>query len=287
MSLVDDFIYKVKTGRLFSGSKSKLEMLEEQINQHIETMNAKIEELAETNTKGISGLETKVGELEETNKGLSTLESKLEVLEAMDKEIMVLETKIESWGEKNREVLDPEPQPEMPEEITGEVLPEESQKENVPITIRRTVKKQIGPDVVIHFIFMNKTYIVENFNLNFKQDINTYKNRPDSFTYGGTMQITLSGFLDPSLDEWLTQTYQTREGEIHFFPNMPKITDSALLTIFFADAYCTACNKTIDAVTSGVLTTLTVSPRRIKIGNEEFENKWKQKEPLEFTIKSV
>jgi len=286
MSFVDDFIYKVKTGRLFSGSKSKLEMLEEQMNQQIEVMNAKMEELAETNIKGISVLETKVGELEETNKGLATLETKLEVLEEMDKEIMVLETKIESWGEKNREVLDSEPQPEMPEEITGEVLQGEVQKENAP-TIQRSVKKQIGPDVVIHFIFMNNTYIVENFNLNFRQDISTLRNRPDSFTYGGTMQITLSGFLDPKLDEWLTQTYQTREGEIHFFPNMPKITDSALLTIFFADAYCTACNKTIDAVTSGVLTTLTISPRRIKIGNEEFENKWKQKEPLEFTIKSV
>jgi len=224
--------------------------------------------------------------LEETNKGFATLESKLEVVEAMDKEIMVLETKIESWEEKNREALYPVPQPEIPEEITGEVLPGEASKENA-LTIRPSVKKQIGPDVVIHFIFMDNTYIVEDFNLNFKQDINTYKNRPDSFTYGGTMQITLSGFLDPTLDEWLTQTYQTREGAIHFFPNTPKITDSALLTIFFTDAYCTACNKTIDAVTSGVLTTLTVSPRMIKIGNEEFANKWKQKEPLDFTIKSV
>ena len=117
--------------------------------------------------------------------------------------------------------------------------------------------------------------------------MNTLKNRPDSFTYGGTMQITLSGFLDSSLDEWLTQTYQTRDGEIHFFANMPKITDSALLSLFFTDAYCTACNKMIDTATNGVLTTLIVSPRNIKIGNEEFENRWKAKEPLEFTIKSV
>jgi len=286
MSIVDDFIYKVKTGRLFARSKSKLEILEEQINLHIEAMTAKMEELAETNTKGISGLETKVGEIEEKNKELSTLESKLEVLESMDKEIMVLETKIESWQEKNRENQNTEPQPEMAEEITADVSAGESPKENVP-AIPHSVKRQIGPDVVIHFIFMDNTYIVEDFNLNFKQDINTYKNRPDSFTYGGIMQITLSGFLDPALDEWLTQTYQTRKGEIHFFQNMPKITESALLTIFFEDAYCTACNKSIDAVTSGVLTTLTVSPRKIKIGNEEFENNWKQKEPLDFTIKSV
>ena len=270
MSFIDDFIYKVKTGRLFAGSKSRLEMLEQQMNQQIEVLNTKLEELGEAN-KAIPALGTKLEILEEKNKVIPALETKLEVLEEMDKEIMVLETKIESWGEKNRETM----MPESPLEETADTPPQ------------RPVKKQIGPDVVIHFIFMDKTYIVENFNLNFKQDINTYKNRPDSFTYGGTMQITLSGFLDFALDEWLTQTYQTREGEIHFFPNTPKITDSALLSIFFEDAYCTACNKTIDAETSGVLTTLTISPRKVIIGKEEFENKWKKQEPLSHTVKSV
>jgi hypothetical protein len=211
MSFFDEFIYKVKTGKLFAGLKKEDEKMD----------------------------------LQDTDR------------------------------ESKEEIHVEEPQgnePAIKEKASG---------------IPRSVKKQIGPDVVIHFIFMGKTYVVENFNLNFRQDVNILKNRPDSFTYGGVMQITLSGFLDPTLDGWLTQTYQSREGEIRFFPNMPKITDSALLSIFFTEGYCTACNKTIDVSTSGVLTTITISPRSIKIGNEEFTNRWKVKEALSFTIKSV
>ncbi|GHT59693.1 hypothetical protein AGMMS50239_06920 [Bacteroidia bacterium] len=148
-------------------------------------------------------------------------------------------------------------------------------------------KKPIGPDQIIHFLFMGKTYFVESFNLNFKQDVDSRKNRPDSFTYGGTLQITLSETPDHSINEWMAQTYMMRNGEIQFFRNLPKITQSSLLTLFFEDAYCVAYSKKMDTITSGLLTTLTISPRKIKIGNEEFENNWKKKESLSHTIKSI
>ena len=221
MSFIDDFIYKVKTGRLFSGLKEP--------------------EKSEEPEKPA-----------EINKPVAVSES---------------------GKEPNKDTGDLKPGPEKPEETVTVIQP--------------SGKKQIGPDVVIHFVCMNKTYVVENFNLNFRQDVDTLKNRPNSFTYGGAMQITLSGFLDSGLDDWITQTYSTRSGEIRFFPNMPKITDSSLLTVFFSDAYCTAYKKTIDAATFGVLTTLTIFPQRIRLGNEEFENIRKGKESLSFSIKSV
>lgn len=148
-------------------------------------------------------------------------------------------------------------------------------------------KKPIGPDQVIHFLFMGKTYIVEGFNLNFKQDLDPRKNRPDSFTYGGTMQITLSETPDHAINDWMAQTYRLRNGSIRIFPNAPKLTQSSLLTLSFEDAYCVAYSKKINTKTSGLLTTLTVSPRKIKIGNEELENKWKAPEALSHSIKSV
>jgi hypothetical protein len=148
-------------------------------------------------------------------------------------------------------------------------------------------KKTIGPDHVIHFLFMGKTYIVEGFNLNFKQDMDTRENRPDSFTYGGIMQITLSETPSHDINDWMVQTYKMRNGEIRIFPNAPKITKSSLLTLFFEDAYCVGYSKKINTNTSGLLTTLTISPRIIKIGNEELENKWKKPESLSHTIKSV
>ncbi|MDR3340472.1 MAG: hypothetical protein LBT25_10355 [Candidatus Symbiothrix sp.] len=147
--------------------------------------------------------------------------------------------------------------------------------------------KQIGPDLIIRFVFMEKTYIVEDLNLNFRQDMDKKKNRPDSFTYGGQIQLTISEAPDYSINEWMAQSYMTRSGEIRFFPNTPKIIDSALLTIYFSDAYCVAYNKKVNPATYGILTTLTISPRTIKIGNEEFENKWKNKETHSHTIKSV
>ncbi|GHT07807.1 hypothetical protein FACS189426_01970 [Bacteroidia bacterium] len=153
-------------------------------------------------------------------------------------------------------------------------------------TVFMEEKKQVGPDMIIHFVFMEKTYIVEKFNLNFRQDIDPRKNRPDSFTYGGVMQITISEAPDYSINEWMVQTYMMRSGEIRFFSNMPKITNSSLLTIFFSDAYCVAYDKKANTKSGGLLTTLTISPRTIKIGGEEFENNWKKKETLSHTIKS-
>jgi hypothetical protein len=148
-------------------------------------------------------------------------------------------------------------------------------------------KKIIGPEQVIHFLFMGKTYIAEGFNLNFKADVDPRKNRPNSFTYGGTMQITLSEAPDHNINDWMAQTDRLRSGEIRFFRNMPKITDSAQLTVFFEDAYCVSYSKKMDTKTPYLLTTLTISPRKVKIGKEEFENRWKKKESLSNTITSV
>jgi len=267
MSFIDDFIYKVKTGRLFAGSEKAdgSEKINEALKNNRKTLDAINRQLEE--------FKDKIKGLDEIKKDVRHFGSQIEVLDEMNKEFTVFETKLDNLKKTSKKVTTSESQSEM-------------QKEQPP-AIQPSAKKQIGPDIVIHFVYMDKKYIVEDFNLNFRQDMNTLRNRPDSFTYGGTMQITISGFLDPVLEEWMTQTYLTRDGEIRFLPNAPKITDSSLLTIFFSDAYCTACKKTIDVTTSGVLSTFTIAPRRVRIGNEEFENKWKRKEPLEFTIKSV
>ena len=277
MSFVNDFIHNVKTGRLFSGYKKTEEEFRQQISELKSTINSLEEkakvipdlktkiEVIDTIDKGVKKLEDKVIVIDDISKGIQKLESKVEVIDGLDKDIMKLETKVEVLSENNIE---------------------KHQSSN-DTNIQPDVKRQIGPDVVIHFVFMGNKYVVEKFNMNFRQDVSEYKNRPDSFTYGGCINVTLSGFLDPSLDEWFSQTYSTRDGEIYFFPNMPKITDSSLLTIFFKDAYCTACKKELDVETSGVLTTFTISPRRIKIGNEDFENKWKEREVYPFNIKSV
>ncbi len=144
-----------------------------------------------------------------------------------------------------------------------------------------------GPGMVIKFYFMDKTYIVEDFDIHFKQDIDKYKNKADSLPYGGIMSVTLSEPPDHSINEWMMQTYMVRDGEIRFLSNKSKIRESPLFSISFFDAYCIKYQKKIDAAEYGLLTTIVISPRLIKIGNEEFENNWNKKDNLSHYIRSI
>lgn len=146
---------------------------------------------------------------------------------------------------------------------------------------------QRGPGTIIKFFFMEKEYIVEDFNMNFKQDVDETKNIPGSLPYGGVMSITISEAPDYHINEWMVQSYLLRNGEIRFLLNKEKINESALLTIVFQDAYCVEYKKSMETSHLGILTTLVISPRTIKIGNEEFENSWKkQDDNFPYYIKS-
>jgi hypothetical protein len=74
----------------------------------------------------------------------------------------------------------------------------------------------------------------------------------------------------------MVQPYLLRNGVIKFFANKEKVRKNALLTISFQDAYCVEYKKNMDTSNLGLLTTLLISPRTIKMGNEEFENSWKK-----------
>lgn len=134
--------------------------------------------------------------------------------------------------------------------------------------------KQEIPTMIVHFLFKGQTYIVEEFDLNFKQDVDS-KGRPDSSVYGGQMTITMSDLPDENINQWMMDSYKKEEGEFRFFANEGKIQEGALLQIRFKDAYCIDYQKTINPRGNGVLTTLIISPRYLNIGAEEFENSWK------------
>ncbi|MBF0576903.1 type VI secretion system tube protein TssD [Dysgonomonas sp. GY617] len=130
------------------------------------------------------------------------------------------------------------------------------------------------PAMVTEFRFMKKKYILEEFDLEFRQDVNE-KNKPDSDTYGGILTLTFSETPDQWINLWMMNPYEKRDGEIRFLTNESKITEGAALIITFQDAYCISYQKTLNPKGAGTLTTLIVSPRKIKVGTEEFENKWK------------
>ncbi|WP_156032909.1 type VI secretion system tube protein TssD [Prevotella sp. 10(H)] len=129
--------------------------------------------------------------------------------------------------------------------------------------------------MIVRFLFKGKQYIVEEFDLDFKQDVSD-SGKPNSFPYGGQMAITISDIPDDNINSWMMDTHRTQDGEIHFLSNEGMIREGALLQIHFKEAYCVNYRKVMNPKGSGVLTTLVISPRIIKMGNEEFRNSWSE-----------
>ena len=141
------------------------------------------------------------------------------------------------------------------------------------------------PDLVAKFTFMEETYILENFDIGFTQEVNE-KGKPGGLPYGGIMTLTLSETPDANINEWMMRERMMRDGEIRVFSNKSKIDESSVLDITFKDAYCIKYKKQMNALGGGLRTTLIISPRYVKIGVEEFENNWKKEEQLPYYIRS-
>lgn len=130
------------------------------------------------------------------------------------------------------------------------------------------------PTMVIHFLLGEAIYVVEEFDLEFKQDVNS-KGKPDSIVYGGKLTVTISDIPNDNINQWMMDCYKRQDGEFRFLVNEDKIQEGALLHIQFKDAYCIDYQKVMNPQGAGVLTTLVISPHYLRIGNEEFENNWK------------
>jgi len=141
------------------------------------------------------------------------------------------------------------------------------------------------PEQVVKLIFMEKNYILEEFDIGFHQDINS-KGQPEGLPRGGIMNLTFAGAPDEFINEWMARTDLLRNGEIRFLSGELKVTGGAELIIVFEDAYCVAYSKHIDTRKGGLLTTLKISPRRVKLQNEEFTNRWQREEALPYYIRS-
>jgi hypothetical protein len=124
------------------------------------------------------------------------------------------------------------------------------------------------------FLFRGKTYILDDFDINFLQDTDD-KHKPNSETYGGLISISTSEVVDEALTTWMMNLYETRDGEIRLIPEAGKLTAGASLIISFKDAYCVGYHKVMQQSGIGLQTKMTIAPRSVKIGNEEFETKRK------------
>lgn len=130
------------------------------------------------------------------------------------------------------------------------------------------------PSVVVAFIFKGKRYTLEEFDIEFNQDVD-HKNRPDSEVQGGLITLTMSETPGSDLTKWMMNDLERQSGEFRFFSNKGKIDEGSLLDIVFKDAYCISYQKVVVPGGAGVLTTLILSPHRLKIGENVYESNWK------------
>ncbi len=130
------------------------------------------------------------------------------------------------------------------------------------------------PSLVVEFLFRGKKYILEEFDLEFRQDVND-KNKPGSEVYGGIITLTISETPGEQINVWMMNPYEKRDGEFRFLANESKIVEGAVLHITFKEAYCISYQKVMNPKGAGLLTTLIISPCKLQVGREEYENKWK------------
>jgi hypothetical protein len=142
------------------------------------------------------------------------------------------------------------------------------------------------PDSVVKFTFMDRSYLLEEFSMGFRQDIDD-RGRPDGLPTGGIMKLVFAQTPDKTVNEWATSEILLRDGEIRFLSGDIKVTAGADLIISFEDACCIEYRKRIRTLKGGLFTTLVLSPRKVSIRNEVFVNNWKQDEELPYYIRSA
>ena len=134
--------------------------------------------------------------------------------------------------------------------------------------------KSAPPPVVVAFFFKGTRYILEEFDLEFHQEVDG-KDRPDSEVKGGLITLTISQPPESGLAKWMTGDLERQSGEFRFFPHGDKTGEGSLLDITFKDAYCVSYQKVVVPKGAGVWTTLILSPRWLRIGEEIYESGWK------------
>lgn len=128
------------------------------------------------------------------------------------------------------------------------------------------------PAMVVRFAFKGKEYILEEFDLEFRQDLDA-RNKPDGETYGGLITLTISEDPGEWLTAWMLNSFEKQDGRITFYLNGAKITEGAAFHLVFKEAYCISYQQVMNPHGSGLLTTIIISPHIIRAGNEEYVSK--------------
>ncbi|MBR5373336.1 MAG: hypothetical protein IK131_01520 [Paludibacteraceae bacterium] len=128
-----------------------------------------------------------------------------------------------------------------------------------------------APDVnmVVELQLDGKTYELERFTTDFRQDVSNRDMQPKDEVMGGKIIITMVEVPDSSILQWASSKWVRKSGEIVF----KNETSTPALKVKFEDAACVNMLQSC-SVGIGSMVTLTISPRKISLNDSTLEQEW-------------
>jgi hypothetical protein len=96
--------------------------------------------------------------------------------------------------------------------------------------------------------------------------------RPSTVTRGGKIDVTVEGTGSTELFEWMTNSFERKDGSVKFFK---RDSDATLKELKFSEGYLVKHKENFDSTGRNPLTeTFTISARKIEMGTGVYENEW-------------
>ena len=97
--------------------------------------------------------------------------------------------------------------------------------------------------------------------------------RPSSVTRGGQITITIESTDDTSLFNWMTNSYECKNGSVKFFKRDSEL--AIMKRVDFEEAYLVSFEETFTHNTEmPMIITISISAKKMKIGDSSQVNEW-------------
>ena len=116
-----------------------------------------------------------------------------------------------------------------------------------------------------------KNYNVLSINYGLFQETDA-TGRPSTITRGGKIDITVESTGETDLFEWMTNSFERKDGSVVFYK---RDNDATLKELKFSEAYLVKHKEKFDASGDNPLTeTFTISARELEMGTGKYFNEW-------------
>ena len=116
-----------------------------------------------------------------------------------------------------------------------------------------------------------KDYTVLNVSYGLFQETDA-TGRPSTVSRGGKIDVTIEGTGATDFFEWMTNSFERKEGSIKF---LKRDSEATLKELKFTEAYLVKHKEKFDSTGDNPHTeTFTISARKIEMGTGVFENEW-------------